>query len=371
MSESSAESISTFTFWDVLRYILVAIIAGVLIWFYCFYTPIVYVSRETTGKTMGTDYIVKVTRFPENSDWQKIETAIKDRLNALDQMMSTYRQDSEVCRFNAFSSTEDWFSVSKETAYVVQTSLEISQLTEGAFDITVTPLVRLWGFGAGGDRRQGKSFEDLKLASVSLKAQTGHEKLSVQLEPPALKKSIPELMLDLSAIAKGFAVDCIAELLEEQKITDYLIEIGGEVRSKGKKGKDKDWIVGIEKPVQESSQELLNEFPGLQQKLALKDQSLATSGNYRQTLQIEGQRVSHLIDPRTGFPVQVENGMNELVSVSIIIPSCMRADALATAMFILGEQKGMELANRHGIAALFLLQNGNEIREVPSKDWLK
>jgi len=368
MSESSAESASSANLWDIARYVVVAVIAGVLIWYYLLYTPVVYVNREHSGKTMGTDYIVKVARFPGTDDWQKVAVAIQSRLDTIDKMMSTYRHDSEICRFNASSSTEDWFSVSKETVYVVQTALEISQLTEGAFDVTVAPLVRHWGFGANG-KQQAKSFEDLKSEAVLLKEQTGYEKLLVRLEPPALKKAIPELTIDLSAIAKGFAVDCIAELLDEHKIADYLIEIGGEVRSKGKKDKtkNKDWIVGIERPVPESA----DQFSGLQQKLTLKDQSLATSGSYRQVLQVEGQFVSHLIDPRTGLPAQIGESANRLVAAAVIAPNCTRADALATAMFVLGEQKGIELAYQHGIAVLFLLQNGSEIVEVPSKNWAK
>ena len=386
MFETSESTPSSNVVWDITRYVIVAAMTGGLIWLYCFYTPTVYVSREHAGKTMGTDYIVKVSHFPEQDDWKKIADDIQDRLDALDEMMSTYRHDSEVCRFNA-STTEDWFPVSEETAFVVQTSLEIARQSEGALDITVAPLVRHWGFGAEGNVRQAGSFEELKSAAILLKEQTGYDKLSVRLDPPALKKTIPELEIDLSAIAKGFAVDCVAELLEEQKITDYLIEVGGEVRSKGKKSKqknswwstlmdgffngnkpqqkEKDWIVAIEKPVLE----LPNQFAGNQQTLVLGDKSLATSGNYLQTIQMGDQRVSHIIDPRTGLPAQIGNGVRELASVAVIAPNCTLADAWATAMFVLGEQKGIELANQHGMSVLFLLRNGNEIVEVPSKHW--
>ena len=374
MSQSSAESALFVNLWDITRYILVAVIAGILIWYCCFYTPVIYVSRETTGETMGTHYIVKVARFPETADWQKVVVSIRHRLETLDQMMSTYRQDSEICRFNAFSSTEDWFPVSKETAYAVQTALEISQLTEGAFDITVAPFVHLWGFSTGKHQaeRSPMSFEELKSASVLLKKQISYEKLAVRFEPSALKKSIPELAIDLSALAKGLAVDSIAELLEEQKITDYMVEIGNTVRCKGKKDKrkDKHWIVGIEKPIVElSHQGQSNEFPGIQQKLFLEDKSLATNDNYRQTVQMGDQRVLHLVDPRTGLPVQIGNGTGELVVVTVITPNCSHADAWATAMFVLGEKEGLELANRHNIAVLLLLRNGDEVVEKSSKLW--
>jgi len=367
MSESSPESTESSFLWDIVRYIIVALMAGGLIWWSFFHTPTVYGSKEHSGKTMGTDYIVKVARFPEHDDWAKVAAEIQSRLDILDQAMSTYRQDSDVCQFNASTSTEEWFPVSPETAYVVNTAWEISQLTEGAFDITVAPLVRHWGFGAGSSSRQTKSWEVLKSEALLLKEQSGYEKLSVRLDPPALKKAIPELSIDLSAIAKGFAVDCIAELLEAKKMTDYLIEVGGEVRSKGKKGKDKngkemEWVVGIENPLPDPPSPI-------QQKLVLGNKSLATSGSYLQVLPIDGQRISHLIDPRTGMPAQIGEGGSELLSVAVIAPDCTRADAWATAMFVLGEQKGAELAPRHGIAVLFLLKSGNEIIEVPSKNW--
>ena len=367
MSESSTESAPPSVLWDVARYVIIAVATGVLIWYYFFYTPVTYVSREHTGKTMGTDYVVKVAQFPENADWNEVADIIQSRLDALDQMMSTYRYDSEVCRFNDFSSTEDWFPVSQETVFVAQTALEISQLSEGAFDITIAPLVRHWGFGANGNPRQNRSYEELRAAAGFLKDQTGYEKLSVRLDPPALKKAIPELEIDFSGIAKGYAVDCIAALLEGKKIMDYLIEVGGEVRSKGKRSKDKNWMVGIEKPVLKSQ----SEFLGLQQAFPLQNQSLATSGNYLQTRQIGDQHISHIIDPRSGVPVWIESGMGELASAAVIAPTCTIADAWATAMFVLGESKGTELANQHGIAVLFLVRKGNEIVEIPSKHWNK
>ncbi|MCL2710303.1 MAG: FAD:protein FMN transferase [Planctomycetaceae bacterium] len=325
-------------------------------------TPPIDISRDHIGKTMGTTYAVKVAQFPENGDWQKVTDEIQARLDALDRMMSTYKPDSEVCRFNDFSSTEDWFSVSKETAQVVHAALEISRLSEGAFDLTVAPLVRHWGFGAGASSRLAQSFEELQSSSAPIKERTGYEKLSVRLDPPALKKAIPELTIDLSAIAKGFAVDCVAEVLEAHKIADYLIEVGGEVRAKGRNVyRDRDWFVEVEKPTER--------YSGRQQAFPLKDQSLATSGSYLQYREIGGQRVSHLIDPRSGSPAQIGDGAEKLVTVAVLAPNCMQADAWATAMFVLGEHKGLELANKHKLAVLFLLRTGDEIREVSSEAW--
>ena len=362
MPESSVESVPSNIVWDIARYVIVAVAVGLLIWYYLFYTPISYVSREHAGKTMGTEYKVQVSRFPELADWKEIAGAIQQRLDALEEMMSGYRHGSDVSRFNASTNTEDWFPVSPETALVVQEAQAIAKLTEGAFDITIAPLVPHWGFGTAGGLRQNRYFEDVRTAALQLKEQTGYEKLSVRLDPPALKKSIPELAIDFSAIAKGFAVDAVAELLEEHKINDYLIEIGGEVRAKGKRGKDRDrdWGVGIEKPTRE--------FSGFQQVFTLSDRSLATSGNYLQTTEIGDQRVSHIIDPRTGSPVSIKSGTG-LASTAVLAANCTQADAWATAMFVLGEQTGLELAEKHGIAVLFLIDGGNEIIELRSTHW--
>jgi thiamine biosynthesis lipoprotein len=363
MPESPVESVPSNFLWDITRYIVVAVAAGIFIWYYCFYSPITYDSKVHIGETMGTAYKVVAAKFPNHADWEQCVLDIQSKLDAIDQMMTTYRSDSEVCRFNDFASTEDWFPVSQETAFVVHTALEISQLSDGAFDITVAPLVGHWGFGAGGGSRRLQTFEELKSTADLLKDRTGYKKLSVRLDPPALKKASPELMIDLSAIAKGYAVDCVAELLEARKLTDFMIEVGGEVRSKGRKSKDKDWIAGIEKPTPE--------FSGHQQVFVLGDRSMATSGSYWQERQIDGRRVSHLIDPRTGMPAQIESSANELVAVAVIAPTCTVADAWATAMFVLGEREGVELAHKNKIAVLFLLRSGDTIIEVPSKHWTK
>ena len=362
MSESSAKPAPNLL-WEITRYVIVAVAAGFLIW-YTLLTPPVYDNRECDGKTMGTAYKVNVTHFPETGDWQKVANAIQAKLDTLDKMMSTYRSDSEVCRFNAFTSTEEWFPVSPETAQVVHVALEIAPLSEGAFDITIAPLVRHWGFGAGSREHLAGSFEELKAEAARLKEHTGYDKLSVRLDPPALKKSVPELTIDLSAIAKGFAVDCIAELLDAHKIANYLIEVGVEVRGKGRNNKDNDWFAGIEKPWSE-------QFSGIQKRFPLTNQSVATSGSYLQYRNIDGHSVSHLIDPRSGLPAQIGEGTERLVSAAVLAPNCTQADAWATAMFVLGEQKGLELANRQKVAALFLLQTGDAIREVASDAWKK
>jgi thiamine biosynthesis lipoprotein len=411
--------------WDIIRYVIVVILLIVGIWYVYFQKPVILTAQEAKGRTMGTDYSVKVADFVKGTDpdvWKNIETLIQQRLDEIDRTTSVYREDSEVSHFNNSDST-DWFNVSKDTAEVVHHALEISQLTEGAFDITVAPLVELWGFGA--NRQHDLTINSLEEKTNQIKPKTGYDKLEVRFHPPALKKMIPELRIDLSAIAKGYAVDCVAKLLEENGFVNYMVEIGNEVRCRGNKGTAGDWIIGIEKPLVIST----NEFHGLQRKLRIGDRVLATSGDYQNYREIGGVRFSHFIDPRTGFPTEyiaieepkmvqpeplqpeplpIEPLQQELLqqeslpaesspkktlqpeqsqtkplqldvkerlgSVSVLAESGVRADALATAFFVLGEQKGLELAEKHGIAVLFLVrteQPDHPIREAASTTFPK
>ena len=339
---------------ETVRYVVVLGLLCFVVWYYYFRTPAHNIDCHTEGETMGTDYAVKVHGFPENADWNAAADAVKQALDTVDQAMSTFKPDSDVCRFNTSEST-DWFSVSKETAEVVHLALELSKLTEGAFDITVAPLIDLWGFGP--------EREPLDLATIDgrvaeTKNRVGFDKLDVRLEPPALKKSIPNLAIDLSAIAKGYAVDRIAKVLDDRRIGNYMIEVGGEVRCKGNKGAKGEWTIGIEKPLFGHR----DEFSGVQKKLQLGNRSLATSGDSRNYRELDGVRFSHLIDPRTGFPTErapsgVTTPTERLGSVSVIDTTCARADALATAMFVLGEKDGLALAEKRGIAVLFLLRS--------------
>ncbi|MDR3199029.1 MAG: FAD:protein FMN transferase [Planctomycetaceae bacterium] len=370
------------SFWDIIRYVVIIIFVAAGILYYYSQKPRLLTAQETQGMTMGTDYSVKVADFVKGTGsdvWKNIKTQIQQRLDGIDRAMSTYRADSEVSRFNNSDST-DWFDVSKDTAEVVKTALEISRLTEGAFDITVAPLVDLWGFGA--NQQSDLTIKDLEEKTIRIKQIIGYDKLEVRLQPPALKKSIPELRIDLSAIAKGYAVDCVAVLLEENGFTNFMVEIGGEVCCRGYKGSSgtykttsQDWIIGIEKPFIVSS----DGFSGLQRKLSLVDRALATSGDYQNYREINDVRYSHFIDPRTGFPTEYLTAgepkpIERLASVSVLTERCVYADAWATALFVLGEHKGLELAEKHGIAVLFLFrteQKDHPIRETVSTTFPK
>ena len=296
-----------------------------------------------SGQTMGVvDY--SVVAFGDPGSVDELKSAIHQELESVNQRMSTYIADSEVSKFNA-SESLDWFPVSQATADVVNRAQQISQLTDGAFDITVQPLVALWHFSKDkSDSPQIPTAAEIKTTLNRI----GYQKLTVRLTPPALKKSIPDLQIDVSAIAKGYAVDQVATRLRSQSIDNFLVEVGGEVRAAGQKADEQPWKVGIEKPVSQSREPY--------QIVELKNQSLASSGDYRNFFEVDGKRYSHTIDPRTGYPVS-----HSVTATSVISQDCMTADAFATALMVLGEKEGVQAAVRADVEALLLIKQKNGI----------
>ena len=294
---------------------------------------------------MGTTYSVKLSSLPDGLTPGELQAEIDRALESVNNQMSTWRDDSEISRFNRSRET-DWFAVSKETVRVVQTALEVSRETGGAFDVTVGPLVNLWSFGPEQAERKLPS----ESAIEETRSRVGYRFLEVRESPPALKKVRGDLYVDLSAIAKGFGVDRVAELLEAKQISSYMVEIGGEVRTKGHKPDGKPWRVGIEIPTPFAR--------GIQRAIELSGRALATSGDYRNFVVIDGKHYSHTIDPRTGRPVD-----HDLASVSIIAESGMLADAYATALLVMGPEAGYDWAKENNVAALLLVRDGDGFRE--------
>lgn len=294
-------------------------------------------SATITGATMGTSYLIKITHLPAETSQEHLQAVIDSELEKINDQMSTYRPMSEISLFNRHSG-QDWFAVSPETAQVVHKALFVNEETQGAFDITVGPLVNLWGFGPEQRERIIPSAAEIN----AVRAKTGRRHLEVRLSPPALRKLHRDAQIDLSAIAKGFGVDKVAELLDGYGIDSYLVEIGGEVRARGAKTDGSAWLVGIEMPSPERRI--------IQEVISLRDNSLATSGDYRNFFEHNGKRYSHTIDPRTGRPV--EHG---LASVTVVADTCMQADAWATALMVLGPEKGYDFAEKRGLAALFIV----------------
>ncbi len=289
---------------------------------------------------MGTLYRIKVSELPPGTTREELTSKIEAELDRINDQMSTYRPESEISRFNR-QGTENWFEVSPETAQVVLQALRVSEASGGAFDITVAPLVNLWSFGP---QNRDPSVPDDREIRAAMK-RVGYRKVQVRTSPPALRKLKGDLQIDLAAIAKGFGVDRIAELFERTGLSGYIVEIGGEIRVRGSKPGGSSWTVGIETPTEDRF--------GIQEVLSLHTGALATSGDYRNFFKADGKRYSHTIDPRTGRPVA-----HDLASVTVIADSCMKADAWATALTVLGPEKGLKLAQDRGLAALFLIRSG-------------
>jgi thiamine biosynthesis lipoprotein len=290
-----------------------------------------------SGQTMGTTWSVIMLPNSDGSDANNLKQYLQKRLDQINSLMSTYDPTSEISRFNNQVST-DWFAISVDTAQVIELSLAISSLTGGAFDISVGPLVELWGFGAA---ERGKKIPSEDQVSKHL-AWVGYENIGLRREPATISKQVPELRIDLSAVAKGYAADALAEILEQQGISNYLLEIGGELQISGHRGDGTPWQIAIEKPL-EGVREVATIFP-------LTNTGLATSGNYRNFYMEDGQRYSHTIDPVSGKPIR-----HRLASVTVLDRSCARADALATALMVMGEKKGRRFCEKNHIAAYFLI----------------
>ncbi len=299
-----------------------------------------------TGSTMATSYTVRIT--DELTDPEATRQAIQQLLDTVEGLMSTYIDDSDVSRFNASQAT-DWFPVDAATCEVVALALRISKETGGAFDITVGPLVDLWGFGPDGAIDEPPAADVL----AAVRDRTGYAGLATDCDQPAIRKDRPVLAIDLSAIAKGYAADVIADELEADGFANFLVEVGGEMRIAGTKPRGEPWRIGIEAP----ERERLDVFGALE----LADVAVATSGDYRNYFEKDGRFYSHTLDPRTGAPVTHSTG-----GVTVLASTSGYADALATALLVLGAEHGLELAERENIAALFLTRSADGIESTAS-----
>ncbi|MBN24840.1 MAG: FAD:protein FMN transferase ApbE [Alteromonadaceae bacterium] len=295
-----------------------------------------------TGHTMGTTYNVKFVNSGDVNE-QQLHDDIDAALVKVNALMSTYDPQSELSRFNQWHSDAP-FALSPETLKVMREAKRLGKLSYGVLDVTVGPLVNLWGFGpdAKPDKRPSKQ------TIAEVQARTGLDKL-ILLDDSA-KKSENDLYVDLSTIAKGYGVDVVAELLDAQGLHDYLVEVGGEMRVSGHKASGIEWRIAIEKPVSTER--------AVQEVISIGTNAIATSGDYRNYFEEEGVRYSHLIDPRTGAPVT-----HNLVAVTVVHPSSMTADGLATALIILGKDEALNVALQNDLAVLMITRENGEFKE--------
>ncbi|NRA59321.1 MAG: FAD:protein FMN transferase [Psychrobium sp.] len=298
------------------------------------------------GRTMGTTYHISYLDGSSGDEAVKLahHKNIDNLLVIINDQMSTYQDDSELSTFNNSSSTAP-FEVSPDTAFVVKEAIRLSYLTDKRLDVTVGPLVNLWGFGPQKRPESIPSFEALN----QIRKRVGIDHLST--EGNYLSKDISDLYVDLSTVAKGFGVDKIAQYLMQHDINDFLVEVGGEIRAMGKPNSKRDWIIAIEKPV--------SSHRAVQQYISPLDNGLATSGDYRIYYEENGRRFSHIIDPRTGQPIN-----HKLVSVTVIHPSSMTADGLSTAIMVMGSELGLRFAQDQELAVFMVVKTDNGFREV-------
>lgn len=293
-----------------------------------------------SGRTMGTRYHIKVVSASAGAI-PRLKTQIDRRLEQINQSMSTYRSDSEISRFNAFEASGTPFAVSDDFLRVMQTGRNIYRLSQGAWDGTVQPLVMLWGFGRGGP------IHGLPSESAIARARQMVDFSAVDIRPDGhLVKRRSGVRLDLASIAKGYGVDQVARLVSRMGYRRYLVEIGGEVYAAGRHADGKPWRVGINRPQKGGPADAVYRV------VSLQDQAMATSGDYRNFVEIDGRDYSHIIDPRTGRPVS-----NGVVSVSVIAAQCTLADGLATALMVMGTRSGLALLNAlDGVEGLIIVR---------------
>jgi thiamine biosynthesis lipoprotein len=296
---------------------------------------------KLAGATMGTTWHVTYVAPEGGPDEGQVLSGIEARLEEVNAGMSTYRSDSEISRFNAALPGE-WVEVSPSFYEVLSTAIQVGANSRGAYDVTVGPLVNLWGFGPAPAADQVPSAHDIEQQL----ARTGQDQLRLDGEGLRVRKLV-QISLDFSSLAKGYAVDRVALWLNEQGIGHFLVEVGGEMRLAGLSGRGDPWRVAIEQPEMGSR--------AAAAAIQLTDQSVATSGDYRNYLERDGRRYSHSIDPRTGYPVA-----HELVSVTVVHPSAMLADAWATALTVLGPTDALAVAQVQGLAVYFIHRDGED-----------
>ena len=299
---------------------------------------------QINGSTMGTYYRVIgfCAQAPSRNE-------IEQRLETLNAVFSNWRDDSTVSRFNE-ADPIFWFPVEPELAQVAENAKEISVIFNSKFDITVLPAVEIWGFSAKSVVRKPTEAE-IERALLFV----GHEQLEVRLNPPALRKKTP-LRIDVSGIAKGFAVDQLAELFESKACRNYLVDIGGEIRVRGRNAEDRLWNIAIEFP--DGSGDVVMGEGDIYTSIRLPSGAVATSGEYRNFRFFGDERVSHIIDPTTGRPVS-----HNVSSVTVYAPTATEADALATGLFVLGPD-ALDYAERNGIAMIMFMWSEEEKRHV-------
>jgi FAD:protein FMN transferase len=302
------------------------------------------------GHTMGTDWLIRCVVPVSFRNDVVVGNRVETRLSRVNSLISGYADDSEILRFNRSRST-DWFTVAPETASVVAQAQKVSEASNGALDITIAPALRMWGFGPGAQYNGIVDGSELQ----EIRNRVGYRRVEVRTDPPALRKEIPDVEVDLSAVGEGFGVDEVSRELEACGCSGHLVEIGGDLLVRGRKADGSIWQIGIEKPdlAERTATRTLH----------VTDMAVATSGVYRNFRQNGKSRRPHILDGRTLKPVE-----HELLSVTVMADSCLEADARATALLVLGPDEGYRIARENKIAAL-LVYGKDRLRWLETPAW--
>ncbi|MBZ7272198.1 FAD:protein FMN transferase ApbE [Klebsiella grimontii] len=294
------------------------------------------------GKTMGTFWRLSVINLDE-AKGEALRQKVQAQLDADDRLLSTWKNDSALMRFNHSPGTSPW-PVNEAMADIVTMSLRIGAKTHGAMDITVGPLVNLWGFGP--DKQPVKTPDPQQIAAA--KARSGLQHLTVinQAGQQYLQKDIPDLFVDLSTVGEGYAADHLARLMEQEGISRYLVSVGGALVSRGMNAEGQPWRVAIQKPTDREN--------AVQAIVDINGHGISTSGSYRNYYELDGKRISHVIDPQTGRPID-----HKLVSVTVIAPTALEADGWDTGLMVLGPEKAQDVVREQGLAVYMIVKEGD------------
>ncbi len=311
---------------------------------------------QLNGNTMGTYWVVKFTldhNYP-NEQLQLLHAAIEAELSQINKWYSTYITDSLISTFNKFDK-KTAFKVNKDFIEQLILARNIWQQSDGFYDVTVGPLVNLWGFGPLKITKEPRADQISEVLNF-----VGMDKLAIDESMLTIKKSHPKLQLDLSSIAKGRAVDRLSLLLlNKYNLENTLVEIGGEVFARGYKAKNIYWSVGVEKPtVEKSNKDVLTVVP-------LVDLAIATSGDYRNFRQFNQLKVSHTINPKTGRPVK-----RDIISATVLMDNCTEADAYATAIMAMGKEAAIAMIEKYDLSVYLIYQTGESTSVYASEAWL-
>lgn len=306
------------------------------------------------GRTMGSAWTIKVAG-PLPLPAEALRAGVQEQFDAIDRALSTYRPDSALSRFNADDSGE-WLAIEPELAEVMAYGLSLAERSGGAYDLTVGRLVNLWGFGPEGRRVEAPDPAAIEAA----RARVGWRKVAVDVTRARARKQ-PGVRVDLSSLGKGRGVDRVAAWLDAHGVTDYLIDLSGKLRARGRNAQGAAWRVAVEQPDADDPGGAPRVVPVA---VSLRDSSIATSGDYRRYFETGGRHFSHLIDPRTGMPVS-----HETLSATAQAQTCMQADALATVFMVMPPAEALRLADEMGIPTLLISRDAGGFRLARSTHW--